>query len=93
MTEYRHVHIPSDLVFTVNFAERNRPMRSDSDRGRFGYDFVNLPERIREPLLRKYSELEPVSKEQALGHRSGPARAASVRDAEQADAVLLLGEE
>jgi NADH-quinone oxidoreductase subunit G len=118
------------------------------DRGRFGYDFVNLPGRIREPLLRKHSELEPVSKEQALGHlisllgreariigigsprasleanfalrtlvgvehfysgmsaadhrrvslileilRNGPARAASVRDAEQADAVLLLGED
>jgi predicted molibdopterin-dependent oxidoreductase YjgC len=68
MTEYRHVHIPSDLVFTVNLAERNRPMGSDSDRGRFGYDFVNRRERIREPLLRRNSRLEPVSKEQALGH-------------------------
>jgi NADH-quinone oxidoreductase subunit G len=118
------------------------------DRGRFGYDFVNLPGRIREPLLCRDGKLEPVSKEQALDHlrsllgkkarvigigsprasleanfalrvlvgaerfysgmsaadhrlvslilevlRSGPARAASVRDAEQADAVLLLGED
>src|ERR671918_2259931 len=38
------------------------------DRGRFGYDFVNRPERIHEPLLRRGGKLEPVSKEQALGH-------------------------
>ena len=118
------------------------------DRGRFGYDFVNSPRRIRQPLLRRGQATEPVSKETALEHvasllkagssvlgigsprasleanfalrtlvgperfylgvserehrllsavlsilQHGPARTPSLRDVEQADAVLVLGED
>jgi NADH-quinone oxidoreductase subunit G len=119
------------------------------DRGRFGFDFVNSPLRLRQPLLRTHSggEPEPATKAEVLRHltellpsqgaigigsprasleanfalrelvgaerfhlglsaseqallaliidilQRGPARAASLRDTEQADAVLLLGED
>jgi len=118
------------------------------DRGRYGYEFVNSRQRIREALVRQDGNLRPVEKNVALerlhavlaanekvigigsprasleanfalrslvgsGHffagqsddefslvktmleilRSGPARVASVRDAELSDAVLVLGED
>src|SRR5919109_1462777 len=118
------------------------------DRGRFGYDFVNSPRRLRQPLLRRGQTTEPVSKETALEHvasllkaggsvlgigspratleanfalrmlvgpehfylgvserehrllsavlsilQHGPARTPSLHDVEQADAVLVLGED
>jgi NADH-quinone oxidoreductase subunit G len=119
------------------------------DRGRFGFDFVNSPLRLRQPLLRTHSggEPEPATKAEVLRHltellpsqraigigsprasleanfalrelvgaerfhlglsaseqellaliidilQRGPARAASLKDTEQADAVLLLGED
>jgi NADH-quinone oxidoreductase subunit G len=36
-------------------------------KGRFGYDFVKHPDRIRQPLVRRNGKLEPVSWEDALG--------------------------
>ena len=39
------------------------------DRGRFGYEFVNVPERIRAPFLRTGNgELQPAGREEALGN-------------------------
>src|SRR5579864_1248194 len=119
------------------------------DRGRFGFDFVNSPLRLRQPLLRMHSggEPEPATRAEVLRRltellpprraigigsprasleanfalrelvgaerfylglsaseqellaliidilQRGPARAASLKDAEQADAVLILGED
>jgi NADH-quinone oxidoreductase subunit G len=119
------------------------------DRGRFGYDFVNSPLRLRQPLLQSdgSGEPEPATKAEVLrrltellsSHKAigigsprasleanfalrelvgaerfhlglsaseqellaliidilqrGPTRAASLKDAEQADAVLILGED
>jgi NADH-quinone oxidoreductase subunit G len=119
------------------------------DRGRFGFDFVNSPLRLRQSLLRTHSGGEPetATKAEVLRHltellpsqraigigsprasleanfalrelvgaerfhlglsaseqellaliidilQRGPARAASLKDTEQADAVLLLGED
>jgi NADH-quinone oxidoreductase subunit G len=118
------------------------------DRGRFGFDFVNSPLRLRQPLLRRDGggEPKPVAKAEILRHltellsshkvigigsprasleanfalrelvgadrfhlglsasehellaliigvlQRGPARAASLKDAEQADAILILVE-
>ncbi len=36
------------------------------DRGRYGYEYVNSEERVREPVLRKNNELQPVDKEEAV---------------------------
>jgi NADH-quinone oxidoreductase subunit G len=118
------------------------------DRGRFGYEFVNHPERIRQPLVRREGEFEAVSRQEAVGQAAsllqaskraigigsprasleanyalralvgpenfyagvsaetarqialmqavlaaGPARSASLREIEQATAVLVLGED
>ncbi|MGH9433419.1 MAG: NADH-quinone oxidoreductase subunit NuoG, partial [Terriglobia bacterium] len=118
------------------------------DRGRFGYEFVNSKERLRQPLLRKHGNLEAISAEQAKEHlkslladgnrvigigsprasleanfalrtlvgpdrfcagvserhhrlanlvleilKKGPARTPSLSELEQADAVLVLGED
>ncbi|MGA8901721.1 NADH-quinone oxidoreductase subunit NuoG [Bradyrhizobium sp.] len=119
------------------------------DRGRFGFDFVNSPLRLRQPLLRRDAreKPEPATKAEVLrrlkellslgkavgigsprasleanfalrelvgaerfylglssseqellaliidGLQRGPARAASLKNAEQADAVLILGED
>ncbi|MGH9395291.1 MAG: NADH-quinone oxidoreductase subunit NuoG, partial [Terriglobia bacterium] len=38
------------------------------DRGRFGYEFVNSPKRIRQPLVRKDGKLHPVTTTAALDH-------------------------
>ncbi|MGH9353781.1 MAG: NADH-quinone oxidoreductase subunit NuoG, partial [Terriglobia bacterium] len=38
------------------------------DRGRFGYEFVNSPKRIRQPLLRKDGKLHPVARPAALDY-------------------------
>jgi len=37
-------------------------------RGRFGQDFVNNPERITQPLIKRYGKLEPVTWEEAISH-------------------------
>ncbi len=118
------------------------------DRGRFGYEFVNSPKRMRQPLLLKDGKPQPVAKARAMEHlasvlrgnkkvigigspraslesnfalralvgperfysglsnagqrltaaaleilRHGPARSPSLRQIEQADAVLVLGED
>jgi len=118
------------------------------DRGRFGYEFVNHLDRIRQPLARRDGKLEAVSREEAVGQAAtllqeskrvigigsprasleanyalrslvgpenfyagvragparlvalmqavlaaGPARSASLHEAEQATAVLVLGED
>jgi NADH-quinone oxidoreductase chain G len=36
------------------------------DRGQFGYDYVNSPERLRTPLIRRDGKLEPASWEEAI---------------------------
>jgi NADH-quinone oxidoreductase subunit G len=42
------------------------------DRGRFGYEFVNSDDRIRQPLIRnEHGELEPCTIEEALWKASG----------------------
>jgi NADH-quinone oxidoreductase subunit G len=38
------------------------------DRGRYGYEFVNSKRRIRQPLLRRDGQLQPVSKIAAIEH-------------------------
>ncbi|MGH9356036.1 MAG: NADH-quinone oxidoreductase subunit NuoG, partial [Terriglobia bacterium] len=38
------------------------------DRGRFGYEFVNSDDRIKQPLLRKDGRLQPVPKPEAITH-------------------------
>jgi NADH-quinone oxidoreductase subunit G len=118
------------------------------DRGRYGYEFVNGEQRIREPLLRRDGQIQPIAKTEAIEQlgkllstssrvigvgsprasleanfalraavgpanffagipetelrlltlvlqilRDGPAPVASLREVENSDAVLILGED
>lgn len=53
----------------LRVTSRENPAVDDGwlcDRGRFGYEFVNRPDRLRTPLLRKNGQLVPASWEEAL---------------------------
>jgi NADH-quinone oxidoreductase subunit G len=58
-------------------------------KGRFGYDFTNHPERIRQPLLRKGDKLLPVSWEEAAQAAATKLKAAY--DAGAKDAIGFIG--
>jgi predicted molibdopterin-dependent oxidoreductase YjgC len=54
-------------------------------KGRFGLDFVDAPDRLRTPLVRKDGELVPASWDEALGIAAE--RLAAVKEAHGADAL------
>jgi NADH-quinone oxidoreductase subunit G len=58
-------------------------------KGRFGFDFTNHPERLRQPLLRKGDRLFPVSWEEAVQAAAKKLKAAY--DAGGKDAIGFLG--
>jgi NADH-quinone oxidoreductase subunit G len=58
-------------------------------KGRFGYDFTNHPERIRQPLLRKGDKLLPVSWEEAA--QAGATKLKAAYDAGGKDAIGFIG--
>src|SRR5262249_7457740 len=57
------------------------------DRGRFGYDFVNSPRRLRQPLLRRGPTAESVSRDLALEYVAALVRAGAPGG--RADARIL----
>jgi NADH-quinone oxidoreductase subunit G len=58
-------------------------------KGRFGFDFTQHPERLRQPLLRRGGQLTPATWEETLEHAA--ARLAAVRTESGADAIGFLG--
>src|SRR3984893_9388640 len=58
-------------------------------KGRFGFDFTQHPERIRQPLLRKGDKLYPVSWEEAA--QTAAAKLKQVRDAHGPDSIGFIG--
>jgi NADH-quinone oxidoreductase subunit G len=58
-------------------------------KGRFGFDFTEHPERLRQPLLRRGGQLLPATWEEALDHAA--ARLAAVRTAHGPGAIGFLG--
>jgi NADH-quinone oxidoreductase subunit G len=58
-------------------------------KGRFGFDFTNHPERIRQPLIRRNGKLEPASWEEALEEVAR--RLKQVRDAHGPAAIGVIG--
>jgi NADH-quinone oxidoreductase subunit G len=58
-------------------------------KGRFGFDFTNHPERIRQPLLRKGDKLLPVSWEEAA--QAAAAKLKAAYDAGGNDAIGFIG--
>ena len=58
-------------------------------KGRFGFDFTKHPERIKQPLVRKGSELYPVSWEEAA--QTAATRLKQVHDSGGKDAIGFIG--
>ena len=58
-------------------------------KGRFGFDFIKHPERIKQPLVRKGGKLLPVSWEEAA--QAAATRLKEVRDAHGADSIGFIG--
>jgi len=58
-------------------------------KGRFGYDFVKHPGRIRQPLIRRNGKLEPVSWEEAIGEAAN--RLAEIHKKSGVGSVGLIG--
>jgi NADH-quinone oxidoreductase subunit G len=58
-------------------------------KGRFGFDFTNHPERVKQPLLRKGEKLYPVSWEEAA--QAAAKRLAEVHAASGADGIGFIG--
>ena len=58
-------------------------------KGRFGFDFTNHKERIRQPLMRKNDKLVPVSWEEAA--LAAATRLKQIREAKGADAIGFIG--
>jgi NADH-quinone oxidoreductase subunit G len=58
-------------------------------KGRFGFDFTQHPERLRQPLLRRGDQLTPATWEEALEHVA--ARLAAVRAENGPEAIGILG--
>jgi len=57
-------------------------------KGRFGYEFINHPDRLTTPLIRRGKELEPATWDEALGFVAS--RLAEIRAAEGPDAIGFM---
>jgi len=58
-------------------------------KGRFGFDFTNHPERIKQPMVRKGDKLYPVSWEEAA--QTVASKLKNVRDLHGADSIGFIG--
>ena len=58
-------------------------------KGRFGFDFVESPDRLTQPLVRNHGKLEPATWEHAL--RLAAARLKNVRDTRGGSAIGVIG--
>src|SRR5262249_37509574 len=58
-------------------------------KGRFGFDFTNHPERVKQPMVRKGDKLYPVSWEEAA--QTVASKLKNVRDLHGADSIGFIG--
>jgi len=62
-----YIHVKDDQIVKVSGAEENGPNKGSlCVKGRFGFDFVQHPDRLRLPLVRKDGELKEVSWDEAI---------------------------
>jgi len=63
-----HMHVKDNEIIKVTGVEDAVPNRGSlCIKGRFGYDFVHSPERLKSPLIKKNGEFVEVSWDEALG--------------------------
>ncbi len=84
-----YLHVQDGKVVKVTGVEDVAPnFGSLCVKGRFGFDFVNSPERLTTPLIRKDGQLQPASWDEALDLVAG--RLGDIRDNHGGDAIGVL---
>lgn len=85
------LHLQKDLIFCVTGRYDNQVNFGNlCVKGRFGYDFVHAPDRLRTPLLRaaRGEALKPASWDEAL--ETVASRLTEIRDTHGPDSVAIL---
>ena len=84
------LHIKDNEIVKVTGAEDVEPnYGSLCIKGRFGYDFVHSPERLKSPLLRKNGKLEEVGWEEALDFTAK--RLSEIKQVHGPDSIVGIG--
>ena len=85
------VHVSNNRIEKVSTARMGAPPPNDGSlciKGRFGYDFVSHPDRLKQALIRKNDRLVPVDIDEAV--RFVAERLASIKQAHGPDAIAGL---
>ena len=84
-----YLHVKDNLVTGVSGVEDVGPnYGSLCVKGRFGYDFINHPDRLRKPLIRKNNTLREASWEEALGLVAEKLN--SIKESSGPDSIMVL---
>lgn len=83
------LHIHQDTIFRVS-GRYNSPVNRGNlcVKGRFGTDYVDAPDRLKQPLIRSNGKLAPASWDAAMGHTAQ--RLLQIREQYGADAIGFL---
>jgi predicted molibdopterin-dependent oxidoreductase YjgC len=84
-----YLHVKDNRVTGVSGVEDVGPnYGSLCVKGRFGYDFINHPDRLRKPLIRKNDTLREASWEEALGLVAEKLN--GIKESSGADSIMVL---
>jgi len=84
------LHVKGNQIIKVTGAEDTAPnYGSLCVKGRFGYDFVHSPERLKSPLIKKDGKFEEVSWEEALDFIAG--RLTEIKDKYGLGSIVGIG--
>lgn len=84
------LHVKDNRIIKVTGAENTAPnYGSLCVKGRFGYDYVHSPERLKSPLIKKDGKFEEVSWDEALDFVAG--RLTEIKDKYGPGAIVGIG--
>jgi len=85
-----HLHVKDNEIIRVTGVEDSEPnFGSLCVKGRFGYDFVHSPERLKIPLIRKHGKLEEVGWEEALDYTAE--KLSEIKQKHGPDSIVGIG--
>ncbi|MEW6599874.1 MAG: 2Fe-2S iron-sulfur cluster-binding protein [Nitrospirota bacterium] len=85
-----YLHVKDNEIIRVTGVEDAEPNNGSlCIKGRFGYDFVHSPERLKTPLIRKNGVLEEVSWDEALDYTAG--RLMEIKQQHGPDSIVGIG--
>jgi predicted molibdopterin-dependent oxidoreductase YjgC len=85
-----YLHVKDNEIIRVTGIEDAEPnYGSLCVKGRFGYDFVHSPERLKTPLIRKDGRLEEVSWEEVLDYTAE--KLSEIKQKHGPDSIVGIG--